>query len=82
MRAYSPPDPPCACRREHRRHRVIDQDVAVGQEKDLGTAVFAGSVPAAVPQLPADLESHAGLAGASGQCGKDAFLTQQDRFDF
>ena len=36
-------------RREHLGHRVINQNIAVGQEQDLRTAIFAGSVPAAVP---------------------------------
>ena len=54
---------------EHLGHRVVNQDVAVSQKQNLRSAVLSGPVPAAVPQLPADLESDAGLAGASGQGG-------------
>src|SRR5690606_16277591 len=67
--------------REHLGHRVIDQDVAVGQEQDLRAPVFAGAVPAAAPQLPAHLKRHAGLAGAGGQRGEYALLPQQDGLD-
>ena len=44
--------------------RVVDQDVAVGQEEDLGPAVVAARVPGGRPELPADLEGDDGLAGA------------------
>ena len=94
-----------AKRREHLGHRVIDQDVAVGQEQDLRAAVFACAVdprhpwrgpcgrtacvqicsrricPAAVPQLPAELKRHAGLASAGGQGGEHALLAEQDGLD-
>ena len=67
--------------REHLGHRIIDKDVAVGQEQYFWTAIFAGAVPAAVPQLPANLKSHAGLAGAGRQRSQNALLPEQDRFD-
>ena len=64
--------------REHLGHGVIDQDVAIREEQDFGAAVFTRAVPFAVPQLPANLEGHIGLARAGGQRGEDAFLPQQD----
>ena len=36
-------------RRKHLGHRVINQNIAVGQEQDLRTAIFARAIPAAVP---------------------------------
>jgi hypothetical protein len=68
-------------RREHLGHRVIDQDVAIGQEQNLRAAVLARAVPATAPELPANLEGHAGLAGAGGQRGEDALLAEQNRLD-
>lgn len=41
-------------RGEHLGHRVVDQDVAVGEEQNLRTAVFTRAVPAAAPELPAE----------------------------
>ena len=66
---------------EHSGHRVVDQEVAVGEEQDLGTTILTTAVPAAVPQLPADLESDAGLAGTCGERGQNAFLPEQNRLD-
>src|SRR2546422_709756 len=37
---------------------VVDQDVAISKVQNLGAAVLTGPVPADVPQLPANLESH------------------------
>ena len=67
--------------REHLGHGVIDQDVAIREEQDFGAAVFTRAVPFAVPQLPANLEGHIGLARAGGQRGEDAFLAHQNRLD-
>ena len=46
-----------------------------------GPAVFAGAVPAGVPELPADLEGDDGLAGAGGHGEQDAPLALQDGLD-
>jgi len=43
---------------------IVNQDVAVGQVENPGTPVFAETVPAAIPKLPADLKCNHGLAGA------------------
>lgn len=40
--------------------------LAVGQIQDPGSAVLAGTVPAGVPELPADLEGHGGFPGGLG----------------
>ena len=60
---------------------VVDQDVAVGQVENLGPAVFAGAVPPGRPELPADLESHHGLAGAGRHGEQDALLALEDGLD-
>ena len=70
-----------AKRREHLRHRVVHQEIAVGQEQDFRSPMLARPVPAAAPELPADLERHAGLAGARGQCRQDACSPGQDGLD-
>ena len=48
--------------------RVVDQDVAVGEIENARPAVLARPVPAARPQLPADLKGDDRLAGARGHC--------------
>jgi hypothetical protein len=44
--------------------RVVDEDVAVGQVQDFRPAVFAVAVPQGIRELPADLKSDDGFAGA------------------
>jgi hypothetical protein len=73
--------PSVAKRRKHLGHGIVDQDVAVRQEQDLRSAMFAGPVPAAAPQLPADLECNTGLARAGRECRQHALLAEQNRFD-
>ena len=57
---------------------LVSQDVSVGQEQDarpargLGAAVPIRQVPAALEQLPGELEGDKGLAGAGGQRQQDA----------
>lgn len=45
-------------------HRVIDENVTVGEEKDFGFAVLAVAIPHRAPELPANLKRHCRLAGA------------------
>ena len=65
-------------RREDLVLGIIDQDVAVGQVEDPGPAVLARAVPPRVPQLPADLEGHDGLAGAGRHGEQHAALALED----
>ena len=55
-------------------HRLVDEDVAVGQEQD---ALLAPGLP----QPPDDLERGVGLAGAGGHDEQDAVLPLGDGFD-
>ena len=55
-------------------HRLIDQDVAVGEEQDAFLA-------AGLPQPPDDLKGGVGLAGAGGHDEQDAVLAFGDGFD-
>ena len=68
-------------RRKHFILRIIDQNVSVREIKNLRAAVLAGAVLAHIPELPADLKSHRGLAGARGHGEKDSFLALQHRLD-
>ena len=59
--------------------RLVGEDVAVGEEEDARAAVrFAAQVPAAVEELPADLEGDEGLARAGGQRQQDAVAAGGD----
>ena len=59
---------------------LVGEDVAVGEEEDARAARgLAGQVPAAVEELPGDLEGDEGLAGAGGQREQDALLAGGDR---
>ena len=54
---------------------LVGEDVAVGQEQDARAARrLAAQVPAAVEELPGDLEGDEGLAGAGGEREQDALL--------
>ena len=55
-------------------HRLVDEDVAVGQEQD---ALLASGLP----QSPDDLEGGVGLAGAGRHHEQDAVLPLGDGFD-
>ena len=55
-------------------HGLVDQDVAVGKEKD---ALLA----AGLPQAPDDLKGGVGLAGAGGHDQQDAVLALGDGLD-
>ena len=55
-------------------HRLVDEDVAVGEEED---ALLA----AGLPQPPDDLEGGVGLAGAGGHDEQDAVLALGDGLD-
>ena len=58
---------------------LVGEDVAVGEEQDARAAVrFAAQVPAAVEQLPGDLEGDEGLARAGGQRQQDAVAASGD----
>ena len=71
---------PCVAERaEVLGHGIVHQHVAVGQEQDLRSARPAGAVPARAPQLPAHLESHRGLAGASAEGEQDPAAPLQHR---
>ena len=59
---------------------LIHQNVAVGEVKDPGPAMCAGSIPAGVPQLPANLEGHGRLAGAGGHGEQLALAAAEDAF--
>ena len=57
----------------------LAEDVAVGEKQDARAARrLAAKVPAAVEQLPDDLEGDEGLAGAGGQRQQDAGLVNGD----
>jgi len=43
---------------------LVDEDVPVGEEEDLRTAMLAPGIPAGGPKFPTDLEGDGGLAGA------------------
>ena len=55
-------------------HRLVDQDIAVGEEED---ALLAPGLP----QTPDDLEGGVGLAGAGGHDEQDAVLALGDGLD-
>jgi hypothetical protein len=54
--------------REHLVLRIIDQDISIGEVKDLGAAVFSRSILAHTPELPADLKGDCGFPGSSRHC--------------
>jgi hypothetical protein len=54
-----------AKRSKHFVFGIVDQNISIGQIKNFRAAVFAGAVPAHVPELPADLKSDGSLAGAA-----------------
>jgi hypothetical protein len=62
--------------------RLIGENIAVGEEQDARTADWSlpvfQSVPAAVKQLPGNLESDERFAGAGGQRQQDALLPAGD----
>ena len=58
---------------------IVHQNVAVGQKQDAGFAVFAGAIPAGVPQFPTDLKRHHGFPGARRHREQHAALALQDR---
>ena len=55
-------------------HGLVDQDIAVGEEKNAFLAP-------GFPQAPDDLEGGIGLAGAGGHDQEDAILALGDGFD-
>ena len=55
-------------------HRLVDQDVAVGEEEDAFLAP-------GLPQPPDDLKGRVGLAGAGRHDQQDAVLALGNRFD-
>src|SRR5439155_13903426 len=61
--------------------RIIDQNITVRQEQNARLAMFSLDIPACGPELPADLKSHDGLAGAGGHRQQAATLTAEDRLD-
>ena len=67
--------------RKHFVLGIVDQNIPVGEIKNLWPAVLAGAVPAHVPELPADLERHGRLAGARRHGEKDSLLALQHRLD-
>jgi hypothetical protein len=60
--------------REHLVLRIIDQDISIGEVKDLGAAVFSRSIPAHTPELPADLKGNSGFPGTSGHGEKHPLI--------
>ena len=60
------------------RHRVVDQDVAIGEIEDAWLAVTA---PVAGPEFPDDLKRDEGLAGARGHRQQQPLVAGQDRLD-
>jgi len=58
---------------------LVDEDVPVGEVEDPGTAMLARSIPAACPELPADLERHRGLSRAGRHRHEQAAPAGQDR---
>ena len=68
--------------REHLVLGIVDQNIAVGEIENLRPAVLTRAVPAHVPELPADLESHRGLAGAGSHRQKNSFLALKNRLDY
>ena len=59
-------------------HRIINQDVAVGEEQNLGSPARPFGVPACRPELPADLERDRGLARAGTQGQENALTPLQN----
>src|SRR5258708_37089886 len=52
---------------------LVGEDIAVGEEENAGTSRrLAAQVPAAVKQLPCDLEGDKGFAGAGRESQEDA----------
>ena len=66
-------------RREGLVLRIVHEDVPVGEIQNARTPIFAGSVPARVPQLVADLKCNDGFAGACRERQEHAALALQDR---
>jgi hypothetical protein len=62
---------------EHLVLRVIDQNISVGEIKNLRTAVLARPVPAHVPKLPTDLKCHGGFPGSRRHGKQDSLLALQ-----
>jgi hypothetical protein len=66
---------------EHFVFGIVDQNISVREIKNFRAAVFAIAVPTRVPQLPADLESNGGLAGACCHSEEDLLLSLQHGLD-
>ncbi|VVB69286.1 Uncharacterised protein [uncultured archaeon] len=57
---------------------IVDENVSVGKIEYPGPAMLSPGVPARLPELPADLEGHKGLARARGHGQKNSPLALQD----
>jgi len=68
-------------RAEILRHRIVDEDVAIGEEEHLRTARGAFGVPARGPELPGDPERDGGLARAGAQVEQDTPAAGEDASD-
>lgn len=60
---------------------VVNEDVAIRKEEDARLAVFAGLVPAARPELPANLEGNDGFARSCRHREQQTFFAGEDGFD-
>ena len=59
-------------------HRIVDQDVAIGEIQNAGSTVLACAIPAGVPKFPADLKRHDRFASARSHCEQDARFALRD----
>ena len=63
------------------RHRVVHEDVAVGEKEHLRPARGALGVPAGGPELPGNLERNGGLPRSGAQRQQDALAPGDDSLD-
>ena len=73
--------PGVAERREDPVLGLVHEDVAVGQIENLRPSIFPGSIPAGVPQLPANLKGDGRLPGAGRHREELAMPTLEDALD-
>ena len=57
---------------------LVDEDVAISEIEDFGSAVFAGAVPAGTPELPAYLERDRSLARAGSHRDEQAASAREN----
>src|SRR5438874_5128256 len=60
--------------------RIIDENVAIGEVENFGTAMLTSLIPPSVPKLPADLKRNRRLTCSGRHRKKNAALARHDCF--